>query len=90
MTMNSNSERCTMRVNYVVYVLAAVDMDHLLSGTTYAKAPRGRAITIDCQALQRHRSNVIAGTGHTRPKHAGEAQKIKVHPVMRKHLFDTR
>ena len=71
-------------------VLAAVDMDHLLSGTTYAKAPRGRAITIDCQALQRHRSNVIAGTGHTRPKHAGEAQKIKLHRVVREHLFDTR
>ena len=71
--------------------LAAVDMDHHLSGTTYAKAPRGRAITIDLPTLQRHRSDVAAGTGHTRPKHAGEAQKPrKVHPVVREHLFDTR
>ena len=61
-------------------VLAAVDMDHLLSGTTYDKAPRGRAITIDLPTLQRHRSNVVAGTGHTRPKHAGEAQNRNIAP----------
>ena len=82
--------RRTMRVNYADVVPTFVDMDHLLSGTTYDKAPRGRAITIESPTLQRHRSNVVAGTGHTRPKHAGEAQKGKVHPVMRKHLFDAR
>ena len=40
--------RCTMRVNYADVVPTFVDMDHLLSGTTYDKAPRGRAITIGC------------------------------------------
>ena len=37
-----------MRVNYADVVPTFVDMDHLLSGTTYDKAPRGRAITIVC------------------------------------------
>ena len=40
--------RRTMRVNYADVVPTIVDMDHLLSGTTYDKAPRGRAITIVC------------------------------------------
>ena len=35
------------------HVVTAVDMDHHLSGTTYAKAPRGRAITIESSQRQR-------------------------------------
>ena len=74
-------------------VSAAVDMDHRLSGTAYAKAPRGRAITIDLPTLQRHRSDVATGTGHTRPKHAGEAQKVKGAPsgaqALSRHTLDS-
>ena len=47
-------------------VLAFVDMDHLLSGTTYDKAPRGRAITIGCQhssAIGRTSSPVLDTLG---------------------------
>ena len=39
-----------------------VDMDHLLSGTTYDKAPRGRAITIGCTDLTTS-IDVAIGTG---------------------------
>ena len=79
-----------MRVNYVDDVSAAVDMDHLLSGTTYDKAPRGRAITIVCQhcsAIGRTSSPVLDTLGRStlvKPRN-----KI-LHPVVRRHLFDAR
>ena len=45
--------------------LAAVDMDHHLSGTTYAKAPRGSGIAIVCLNCSNFGPDVTAGAGQT-------------------------
>ena len=39
-----------LRIEFHCVAAAVVDMDHLLSGTTYAKAPRWRGITIGCHS----------------------------------------